>query len=103
MLLSYIIRKKIQKFLKIILEEIIPVLYLHSQSGREHSSVGSEHLPYKQRVRGSSPCAPTEKKGFKNEALYFFFIFPSHCNYIKVSVKFWLFFSIFNYKRLLWH
>jgi hypothetical protein len=31
---------------------------------REHSSAGSEHLPYKQRVRGSNPCAPTEiKKG----------------------------------------
>ena len=26
---------------------------------REHSSVGLEHLPYKQRVRGSNPCAPT--------------------------------------------
>ena len=25
----------------------------------EHSSVGSEHLPYKQRVRGSNPRAPT--------------------------------------------
>ena len=24
-----------------------------------YSSVGSEHLPYKQRVRGSNPCAPT--------------------------------------------
>lgn len=27
---------------------------------REHSSAGLEHLPYKQRVRGSNPCAPTE-------------------------------------------
>ncbi len=27
---------------------------------REHSSAGSEHLPYKQRVRGSNPCAPTK-------------------------------------------
>jgi hypothetical protein len=26
---------------------------------REHSSAGSEHLPYKQRVLGSNPCAPT--------------------------------------------
>jgi putative endonuclease len=32
---------------------------LHSQNLREHSSVGLEHLPYKQRVRGSNPCAPT--------------------------------------------
>jgi hypothetical protein len=44
-------------------------LSLHSQLRKvvllfnlwEHSSVGSEHLPYKQRVRGSSPCAPTEE------------------------------------------
>ena len=28
---------------------------------REHSSAGSEHLPYKQRVRGSNPFAPTKK------------------------------------------
>lgn len=42
-------------------------LSLPSQNEREHSSVGLEHLPYKQRVRGSSPCAPTEnpaKAGF---------------------------------------
>ena len=25
----------------------------------KHSSAGSEHLPYKQRVRGSNPCAST--------------------------------------------
>ena len=28
---------------------------------REHSSAGSEYLPYKQRVRGSNPFAPTLK------------------------------------------
>ena len=28
---------------------------------REHSSVGLEHLPYKQRVGGSTPSAPTRK------------------------------------------
>ena len=28
---------------------------------REHSSVGLEHLPYKQRVGGSTPSAPTTK------------------------------------------
>jgi hypothetical protein len=28
---------------------------------RAHSSAGSEHLPYKQGVRGSNPCAPTSK------------------------------------------
>ncbi len=27
---------------------------------REHSSAGSEHLPYKQRVTGSNPVAPTQ-------------------------------------------
>jgi hypothetical protein len=29
-------------------------------SARELSSAGSEHLPYKQRVTGSNPVAPTE-------------------------------------------
>ena len=29
---------------------------------REHSSVGLEHLPYKQRVGGSTPSAPTKKE-----------------------------------------
>ena len=28
---------------------------------REHSSAGSEHLPYKQRAGGSNPSAPTVK------------------------------------------
>ena len=31
-----------------------------SLNKREHSSAGSEHLPYKQRVRGSNPFAPTK-------------------------------------------
>lgn len=30
-----------------------------NQNKREHSSAGSEHLPYKQRVTGSNPVAPT--------------------------------------------
>ena len=34
-------------------------LPLQSQVNREHSSVGLEHLPYKQRVGGSTPSAPT--------------------------------------------
>ncbi len=29
---------------------------------RELSSAGSEHLPYKQRVIGSNPIAPTERR-----------------------------------------
>jgi hypothetical protein len=46
-------------------------LSLHSHKKREHSSVGLEHLPYKQRVRGSNPCAPTVRKGFQEtEALF---------------------------------
>ena len=41
---------------------------------REHSSVGLEHLPYKQRVGGSTPSAPTKKAlQFYCEA---FFIIP---------------------------
>jgi hypothetical protein len=39
-------------------------LYLPSRFG-EHSSAGSEHLPYKQGVTGSNPVAPTNE----NEAL----------------------------------
>ena len=31
---------------------------------REHSSVGLEHLPYKQRVGGSTPSAPTKENAF---------------------------------------
>ena len=31
---------------------------------REHSSAGSEHLPYKQGVTGSNPVAPTKKSHF---------------------------------------
>ena len=33
---------------------------------REHSSVGSERLPYKQRVGGSTPSAPTCDCFFQN-------------------------------------
>ncbi len=36
-------------------------LPLHSQTQREFSSAGSEHLPYKQRVGGSNPSTPTRK------------------------------------------
>ena len=37
---------------------------------REHSSVGLEHLPYKQRVGGSTPSAPTSRDPFSD--LFFF-------------------------------
>ena len=39
---------------------------------REHSSVGLEHLPYKQRVGGSTPSAPTKKETVF--AVYFSFM-----------------------------
>ena len=35
-------------------------IVLKSLIAREHSSVGLEHLPYKQRVGGSTPSAPTK-------------------------------------------
>ena len=42
-----------------------------SQAERELSSVGSERLPYKQRVGGSNPSAPTSEK-LENQSLGFF-------------------------------
>ena len=38
---------------------------------REHSSVGLEHLPYKQRVGGSTPSAPTRRE---NRKVFSFFV-----------------------------
>jgi hypothetical protein len=38
--------------------------YESSGNKRRHSSAGSEHLPYKQRVLGSNPCASTKKARF---------------------------------------
>ena len=43
---------------------------------REHSSVGLEHLPYKQRVGGSTPSAPTKKALEISKA---FFVY-GHCS-----------------------
>ena len=37
---------------------------------REQSSVGLEHLPYKQRVGGSTPSAPTRKEIHYGESLF---------------------------------
>ncbi len=39
---------------------------------RELSSVGSERLPYKQRVGGSTPSAPTKKDLFRKSEEVFF-------------------------------
>ena len=42
---------------------------------REHSSVGSERLPYKQRVGGSTPSAPTKKR-FRKLSRFFLYNRP---------------------------
>ena len=46
-------------------------VYLQSNFEREHSSVGLEHLPYKQRVGGSNPSAPTESHSIRVVFLWF--------------------------------
>ena len=40
----------------------------------EYSSVGSEYLPYKQRVHGSNPRAPTNKQSRGKS----YFVFLAH-------------------------
>ena len=46
---------------------------------RELSSAGSEHLPYKQRVGGSNPSAPTEKRLKRNLRPFFYALcLPPH-------------------------
>ena len=48
-------------------------LYLHSEFvKREHSSAGSEHLPYKQGVTGSNPVAPTTKSSTYEIKCFFY-------------------------------
>ena len=49
---------------------------------RELSSVGSERLPYKQRVGGSTPSAPTSKD---SEILRVLFLFPGHSRSLVVA------------------
>ena len=41
------------------------------QEVRALSSVGLEHLPYKQRVGGSTPSAPTKRSGSFASGLFF--------------------------------
>ena len=52
------------------------VLPLHSQTRREFSSAGLEHLPYKQRVGGSNPSTPTkqtkQRDVERSTSLYFY-------------------------------
>jgi hypothetical protein len=49
---------------------------------RELSSAGSEHLPYKQRVTGSNPVAPTQK-GLNFRGLF------SFNNLFQLAISLW--------------
>ena len=52
----------LKKYHKINFVNQILALYLHTASAKRRiSSVGSEHLPYKQRVTGSNPVFSTKK------------------------------------------
>ena len=57
-------------------------LYLHSSNERALSSVGSEHLPYKQGVVGSNPTGPTHKKP-DTKVSGFFYLRPSEIRFCK--------------------
>ena len=48
-------------------------MYLCTLKRWEYSSVGLEHLPYKQRVIGSNPITPTKEKAITNQWLLFSF------------------------------
>jgi|WetSurMetagenome_2_1015567.scaffolds.fasta_scaffold69418_2 hypothetical protein len=50
---------EIMIFKNLLAESKMSVIFAHDF--RAISSVGSEHLPYKQRVGGSRPSSPTEK------------------------------------------
>ncbi len=41
---------------------IFAITFEERNNAWEHSSVGLEHLPYKQRVGGSTPSAPTKRE-----------------------------------------
>ena len=51
----------------------------------EFSSAGSEHLPYKQRVTGSNPVTPTERKPDRN-VRFFYLTSIMHFVYILYSL-----------------
>lgn len=53
-----VVKKGLKDFLKLFCIDKINI-YICSPI-RELSSAGSEHLPYKQRVTGSNPVAPTK-------------------------------------------
>ena len=70
MILSEICRKIENKFADPNIIPIFAILF------REHSSVGLEHLPYKQRVGGSTPSAPT--KALDSSKAFFFVYFEGY-------------------------
>lgn len=47
--------------------ELVQLSPERNKRKREHSSVGLEHLPYKQRVMGSNPFAPTKSRDLGNQ------------------------------------
>ena len=47
------------------------LLHLQSQKEGELSSAGSEHLPYKQRVGGSNPSAPTKRSRRESDGFFY--------------------------------
>ena len=51
--------KKVKKDL-VLSEKAVPLQSKQKEIFREISSVGSERLPYKQRVGGSNPSSPTK-------------------------------------------
>jgi hypothetical protein len=51
---------------------------------RGFSSVGSEHLPYKQRVGGSTPSTPTNQK-VPIRGLFFYFVYIAVSRYLPIT------------------
>ena len=65
-------------FKKVLVESILKIIFAILNNERALSSVGSEHLPYKQGVTGSNPVGPTSiNKVFSFEGL-FLWGFPSN-------------------------
>jgi hypothetical protein len=58
-------------FKKVLVESILKIIFAVLNYERALSSVGSEHLPYKQGVTGSNPVGPTSiNKVFSFEGLF---------------------------------
>ena len=69
--------------MKFCLSKVKKVVFLHPEHEREFSSVGSEHLPYKQGVAGSNPTIPTKNQGVTNAvAPVFVYYTINHCTTI---------------------